>query len=103
MMGWIVLPAGVSSKHLARRYPLWLVLFLLMSIQSYLATYTLGEFRMSFWSFGPTELRVLLAAGNLMLFRWPQVWQKRITWPGEGAGCSSSGSPKRRSARRYRW
>ena len=34
-----------------------LVLFLLLSIQSYLATYTLGEFRMSFWSFGPTELR----------------------------------------------
>ena len=51
-----------------------LVLFLLMSIQSYLATYTLGEFRMSFWSFGPTELRLLLVAGNLALFRWPYVF-----------------------------
>jgi len=50
-----------------------LVLFLLLSIQSYLATYTLGEFRMSFWSFGPTELRVLLGLGNLALFRWPYV------------------------------
>jgi archaetidylinositol phosphate synthase len=50
-----------------------LVLFLLLSIQSYLATYTLGEFRMSFWSFGPTELRILLAVGNLALFRWPMV------------------------------
>lgn len=50
-----------------------LVLFLLLSIQSYLATYTLGEFRMSFWSFGPTELRLLLIAGNLALFRWPRV------------------------------
>jgi len=50
-----------------------LVLFLLLSIQSYLATYTLGEFHMSFWSFGPTELRVLLAIGNLALFRWPYV------------------------------
>lgn len=50
-----------------------LVLFLLLSIQSYLATYTLGEFRMSFWSFGPTELRVLLAVGNLALLRWPMV------------------------------
>jgi archaetidylinositol phosphate synthase len=48
-----------------------LVLFLLLSIQSYLATYTLGEFQMSFWSFGPTELRVLLAAGNLALFWSP--------------------------------
>jgi len=50
-----------------------LVLFLLLSIQSYLATYTLGEFRMSFWSFGPTELRVLLAIGNLAVLRWPTV------------------------------
>lgn len=52
-----------------------LVLFLLLSIQSYLATYTLGEFHMSFWSFGPTELRVLLAVGNLTLLRWPFVLQ----------------------------
>ena len=50
-----------------------LVVFLLLSIQSYLATYTLGEFHMSFWRFGPTELRVLLAIGNLALFRWPYV------------------------------
>jgi archaetidylinositol phosphate synthase len=50
-----------------------LVLFLLLSIQSYLATYTLGEFRMSFWSFGPTELRLLLVAGNLAVFRWQTV------------------------------
>jgi len=50
-----------------------LVAFLLLSIQSYLATYTLGEFRLSFWSFGPTELRLLLAAGNLALLHWPVV------------------------------
>jgi hypothetical protein len=45
----------------------------MLSIQSYLATYTLGEFQLSFWSFGPTELRVLLAVGNLALLRWPFV------------------------------
>lgn len=50
-----------------------LIAFLLLSIQSYLATYTLGEFRLSFWSFGPTELRLLLGVGNLALFRWPFV------------------------------
>jgi phosphatidylglycerophosphate synthase len=50
-----------------------LVLFLLLSIQSYLATYTLGEFRMSFWNFGPTELRLFLVAGNLAVFRCPTV------------------------------
>ena len=52
-----------------------LVAFLLLSIQSYLATYTLGQFQLSFWSFGPTELRILLAVGNLALFRWPIVLQ----------------------------
>ena len=50
-----------------------LVAFLVLSIQSYLATYTMGEFRLSFWNFGPTELRLLLAAGNLALLRWPSV------------------------------
>src|SRR5882762_3302874 len=50
-----------------------LVAFLVLSIQSYLATYTLGEFRLSFWRFGPTELRILLAVGNLALFWKPQV------------------------------
>lgn len=50
-----------------------LVAFLILSIQSYLATYTMGEFRLSFWSFGPTELRILLALGNLALLRWPMV------------------------------
>lgn len=50
-----------------------LIGFLLLSIQSYLATHTLGEFRISFWGFGPTELRILLALGNLALFRWPVV------------------------------
>jgi archaetidylinositol phosphate synthase len=48
-----------------------LVAFLLLSIQSYLATHVLGEFRLSFWRFGPTELRVLLAVGNIALLRRP--------------------------------
>jgi archaetidylinositol phosphate synthase len=50
-----------------------LVAFLMLSIQSYLATHTLGEFRLSFWRFGPTELRILLAVGNLALFWKPRV------------------------------
>ena len=48
-----------------------LVAFLMLSIQTYLATYTLGEFRLSFWRFGPTELRILLAVGNLALLWKP--------------------------------
>ncbi len=50
-----------------------LIAFLVLSIQSYLATHALGEFRISFWRFGPTELRLLLCAGNLALFRWPSA------------------------------
>jgi phosphatidylglycerophosphate synthase len=50
-----------------------LIAFLMLSIQSYLATHALGEFRISFWRFGPTELRILLAAGNLALFWKPVV------------------------------
>jgi phosphatidylglycerophosphate synthase len=50
-----------------------LVAFLLLSIQSYLATHALGEFRLSFWRFGPTELRLLLALGNLVLLWKPTL------------------------------
>jgi phosphatidylglycerophosphate synthase len=50
-----------------------LIAFLLLSIQSYLATYTMGEFHLSFWRFGPTELRILLVIGNLALLHNPMV------------------------------
>jgi hypothetical protein len=50
-----------------------LVAFFMLSIQSYLATHALGEFRLSFWRFGPTELRILLAIGNLALLWRPRV------------------------------
>jgi archaetidylinositol phosphate synthase len=55
-----------------------LVAFLLLSIQSYLATYTLGEFQLSFWNFGPTELRILLAGGNVALLYRPMILFKTI-------------------------
>jgi phosphatidylglycerophosphate synthase len=51
-----------------------LVAFLMLSIQSYLAAYTLGEFQLSFWRFGPTELRILLSAGNVALLYRPMVF-----------------------------
>jgi archaetidylinositol phosphate synthase len=50
-----------------------LIAFLMLSIESYLATYTVGRFQMSHWKFVPTELRILLAAGNLALFHDPAV------------------------------
>lgn len=45
-----------------------LVAFLLLAVESYLATYTLGTFRLSHGLFSPTELRLLLMIGNFALF-----------------------------------
>jgi phosphatidylglycerophosphate synthase len=48
-----------------------LVAFLLLSSESYLATYTLSCFELSQGIFGPTEIRILLIAGNLAVLRSP--------------------------------
>ncbi len=45
-----------------------LIVFYMLSIEVYLATYTIGTFHLSFWIFGPTELRLVLAIGNLALY-----------------------------------
>jgi hypothetical protein len=37
--------------------------YVLLAAESFLATHTVGTFRMSFGLFGPTELRIILAAG----------------------------------------
>jgi len=50
-----------------------LVGFLLLSINSYLAAYTLGTFQLSFWKMSPTELRILLALGNTYAWAHPTV------------------------------
>ena len=50
-----------------------LIFYFLLSIEVYLTTYTIGTFHLSFWSFGPTELRLLLCIGNIALFYYPVV------------------------------
>lgn len=73
--GGLALMGGLAlSGYMHPRIAIGLLIaFLMLSIQSYLATHTLGEFRLSFWRFGPTELRILLAVGNLALFWKPIV------------------------------
>jgi len=51
----------------------FLVAYLLVAAEVFLATVVTGEFRMSFLHVGPTELRILLAIGTLMLFVRPTV------------------------------
>jgi archaetidylinositol phosphate synthase len=50
-----------------------LIAFLMLSIEAYLATYTLAQFQLSYWKFGPTEIRILLAIGNLALLSHPMI------------------------------
>jgi archaetidylinositol phosphate synthase len=42
--------------------------YYILSIESYLATYTVGRFHLSHGLFGPTEIRILLAIGNAVIF-----------------------------------
>lgn len=44
-----------------------LIAYLLLSIEVYLASYTLGDFKISYFKMGPTELRLLLCLGNIVL------------------------------------
>src|SRR5690242_19068355 len=50
-----------------------LLAYLLLSIEAYLATYTIGTFKISQFKFGPTELRLLLATGNAFVVSHPRV------------------------------
>jgi phosphatidylglycerophosphate synthase len=50
-----------------------LVSFLLFSVETYLATYTLGTFKLSHWKFSPTEMRLLLMVGNVVALARPTV------------------------------
>src|SRR6202011_5061229 len=73
--GAVALMSGLAmSGYMSPEVAIGLLIgFLMLSLQSYLATHTLGEFRLSFWRFGPTELRILLAMGNLALMWRPMV------------------------------
>ncbi len=45
-----------------------LVAYLMLTTEVYLATYCLASFRLSFFNIGPTELRIVLAIGTIVLF-----------------------------------
>ncbi len=77
--GALFLTGGLAlSGYMSERIALGLLLgYFLLSIDAYLATYTLGAFRLSFWKFSPTEMRLLLAAGNAAAFLRPNVFGGR--------------------------
>src|SRR5215469_2644953 len=69
----IVLGLAVSPYIDWRVALAMLIAFLMVSIEAYLATYTLGSFRLSYGRFGPTEIRLLLIAGCIRLMINPNV------------------------------
>jgi phosphatidylglycerophosphate synthase len=61
--GFMSLPIGAA----------FLVAYYLLTNEIALAAHTAGTFRISYWKFGPTELRILLAAGTIQLLRSPEI------------------------------
>ena len=74
-VGILCIMAGlVLGGHMS---PEWgagfLIAYYLLMVEIALATHAVGTFRISYWKFGPTELRILLAVGTLQLLRAPDV------------------------------
>jgi archaetidylinositol phosphate synthase len=71
--GATFLVAGlVASKYMHWQVAIaMLVAFLVLSVETYLAAYTLHEFKLSHGLFGPTEIRILLIIGTLVLMFRP--------------------------------
>jgi phosphatidylglycerophosphate synthase len=67
--GALALMMGLASSG----YIHWLIAagmlagYYVLSIESYLATYTIGRFHLSHGIFGPTEIRIVLVLGNAVL------------------------------------
>jgi len=73
--GVSALLAGMgASGYMNPLIAVWmLVAYLLLSSEIFLATYALARFEMSYFYFGPTELRILLCVGNLYVFVHPSA------------------------------
>ncbi len=73
VLGSVAMMVGLACSGMVHGWVAtgMLLAFLVLACESYLATYTLGRFELSQGRFGPTELRLLLVAGNLALLRSP--------------------------------
>jgi phosphatidylglycerophosphate synthase len=75
LAGTALLFAGLAASGYMSPMIAMLVVaaFFLVSAETYLATYARGVFKLAFVGVGPTELRVLMAAGALALITTPTV------------------------------
>ncbi len=60
--------SGLMSPFVAAAV---LIAYFLLAIETYLATYTIGRFEISYGPLGGTELRILLAIANVLVLRRP--------------------------------
>jgi len=66
--------SGYMSERVAAGV---LTVFFMLAINSYLAAYALGVFKISQWKMGPTEMRLLLMIGNVFLIYHPRAYHQR--------------------------
>jgi archaetidylinositol phosphate synthase len=72
-VGMLLLVGGLLAGGFVTIVPaaVFAIAYYLLTIEIALATHALGTFRISYWKFGPTELRILLAIGTLQLLNSP--------------------------------
>src|SRR4026208_340958 len=72
--GIACLPAGFGlSGYMSPNVAMgFLIAYFLVNIEIYLATYTLGVFKLSYGVMGPTEMRVIVCIGNIVLLFKPK-------------------------------
>jgi phosphatidylglycerophosphate synthase len=70
---FVVAGLGASGLMSERVAAALLIAYLLLHVDIYLATYTLGTFKISFGIFGGTELRILLVLLNLLAIGYARV------------------------------
>jgi phosphatidylglycerophosphate synthase len=93
--GATFLVAGMSAS----KYMHWqiaigmLVAFLVLSVETYLTTYTLHEFRLSHGVFGPTEIRLVLICGTVaLMFRpYAHLWGRTFLLFDVGGAIATAG------------
>lgn len=72
---------GISGHMTPMVAMLLLIAFLMLSIETYLATYCMGQFNLGHFFFGPTEIRLILGVGNMVLFYKSHVHFPGVPYP----------------------
>jgi phosphatidylglycerophosphate synthase len=94
-IGILFVVGGLFAGGFATLLPTagFLLAYYLLNIEIALATHALGTFRISYWKLGPTELRLLLAAGTVQLLNspWSTIAGHRFLLFDIGLGAGAAG------------